>query len=86
MSGHEHLDAGDPLVARALALADEFLAAGRSEIGELAEGDIERLHAAALALRSAATGPATASRRAEHVAYLLVAAAAQQVLAARDRQ
>jgi hypothetical protein len=76
----------DPVLTRALLLAEEFLAAARVEILELAAGDLDHLRASATALRSAAADRSTAGRSAEQIAYLIVASTFNQVLAARDRR
>lgn len=76
----------DPVVSRALVLAEQFLATARGEILELAADDLDQLRASATELRSAASDRSAAGRSAEHVAYLVVASAFNQLLAARDRR
>ena len=76
----------DPVFSRALVMADEFLASARGEIIELAGDDLEQLRATAAALRSGAADRSSGARSAEHIAYLVVASAFNQLLAARDHR
>lgn len=76
----------DPVQDRALLLADEFLATARIDIAELADDDLDHLRAAATALRSAAADRSRPDKGREQIAYVVVAAAFNQVLAARDRR
>jgi hypothetical protein len=72
----------DPVYGRALLLAEEFLAAARGEVLQLAADDLDQLRASADALRSA---PGERSTAARSIAYVVVASAFNQVLTARDR-
>ncbi len=85
MKTADDASSNDPVFSRALLLADDFLASARGEIMELAGGDLERLRATAAALRATAADRTTGARGAEHIAYLIVASAFNQLLAARDR-
>ena len=76
----------EAVLDRALLLADEFLGSARGQIVKLADDDLDQLRAAATALRSAAADRSTPDKGREHIAYVVVAAAFNQVLAARDRR
>lgn len=76
---------GDPVFSRAVLLAEEFLSNARDEILELAAGDLDQLRATGSALRTAAADRSTAARTAEHIAYVVVASAFNQVLSAREQ-
>ena len=74
----------DPVLDRALLLAEDFLSSARDEMLELAAGDLAQLHAAATALRDAAGDRSTGPRSAEQIAYLVVASAFNRVLLSRQ--
>jgi hypothetical protein len=76
----------DPIYSRALLLAEEFLATARVEVMQLADDDLDQLRASAAALRSAAAERSSAAKGAEHIAYVVVASAFNQALAARERE
>jgi hypothetical protein len=75
----------DPISKRALALADEFLAAARPAILELAEDDLEKLKESAQLLHAMPSDPTSHQRNSEHVAYALVASAFNESVARRKR-
>lgn len=76
----------DHITERALRLAEDFLASARTEILELADDDLDRLHGSAAALKAAAADRSTPRKTTEHVAYSVVASAFNEALASRNRQ
>lgn len=74
------------IVSRALLLAEEFLARAQSEVLDLAEHDLDRLRDSATALRTAASDRSSEAKTAERVAYLVIASAFNQLLAARKSE
>ena len=74
------------IVSRALLLADEFLARAQSEVLDLGERDLDRLRESATALRTAASDRSSEAKTVERVAYLVVASAFNQLLAAHKSE
>lgn len=74
----------DTITARALRLAEEFLAESRVELLELAHNDLDEMRSSAAELRALAADRAANARSTEHVAYVAVAAAFNDTLAKRD--
>jgi hypothetical protein len=86
MRAEESVMNHDVITERALRLAEEFLAGARTEVLELANDDIDKLRASASALRAAAGDRSTPGKGAEHVAYVVLATAFNEVLASRERR